>query len=459
MSRNSPIYWVFTGLLALQTFQIAESFISIQDNGQNITTTAPEPTKGTPGEKIPTYWGYIAAGIAVLFFGSNFAPIKKFETGDGIFFQWILCSAIWITGLVVNVIQNFPTFYPLAMLGGFLWATGNICVVPIIKTIGLGLGLLIWGSFNLLSGWASGRFGWFGLKPENHLNPVLNDIGVTLAALSAIIYLFVKTEIRGVSEDLTPVYPSEEEPLIPKAVNSDDVKVIQKQNFVDTLSPKAKRILGCSLSAISGIFYGVNFVPVIYIQDNYENGHASKNGLDYIFSHFCGIYLTSTCIFTAYCMAKRNKPDVYPKAILPGFVSGVMWAVAQSSWFVANATLSEPVSFPIITTGPGIVAALWGVFVFKEIRGFKNLAILCLAFAVTISGAVISGVSKLGDNQTGNSTTTMMPTTMHPTTMHPTTIHPTTAMHNATTMHNVTTMHPTTEHNTTMMNIITTGKP
>ena len=51
--------------------------------------------------------------------------------------------------LVLIMIINFS---------GFLWATGNICVVPVIKTIGLGLGLLIWGSFNLLSGWASGRY-------------------------------------------------------------------------------------------------------------------------------------------------------------------------------------------------------------------------------------------------------------------------------------------------------------
>ena len=33
----------------------------------------------------------------------------------------------------------------------------NVMTVPIIKTIGLGQGLLVWGSFNLLCGWASGR--------------------------------------------------------------------------------------------------------------------------------------------------------------------------------------------------------------------------------------------------------------------------------------------------------------
>lgn len=38
-----------------------------------------------------------------------------------------------------------------------LFPLGNITVVPIVKTIGLGLGLLIWASFNLLMGWASSR--------------------------------------------------------------------------------------------------------------------------------------------------------------------------------------------------------------------------------------------------------------------------------------------------------------
>ena len=39
----------------------------------------------------------------------------------------------------------------------FFLLLGNVCVVPIIKTIGLGLGICVWGTFNLLSGWASGR--------------------------------------------------------------------------------------------------------------------------------------------------------------------------------------------------------------------------------------------------------------------------------------------------------------
>lgn len=64
----------------------------------------------------------------------------------------------------------------------------------------------------------------------------------------------------------------------------------------------------------------------------------------------------------------KNKPKVYPKAILPGVISGLMWGAATAGWFVANQVMSPAIAFPIITTGPSIIASLWGIFVFKEIR-------------------------------------------------------------------------------------------
>lgn len=38
--------------------------------------------------------GYIGIVFAVLFFGSNFIPIKKYETGDGMMFQFVVCTGI-----------------------------------------------------------------------------------------------------------------------------------------------------------------------------------------------------------------------------------------------------------------------------------------------------------------------------------------------------------------------------
>jgi len=73
-------------------------------------------------------------------------------------------------------------------------------------------------------------------------------------------------------------------------------------------------------------------------------------GMDYVFAHFTGILVTSTVYMLIYSAFMKNKPRIYPEVILPGFLSGVMWAVADIGWFVANDTLSQPISFPIITS-------------------------------------------------------------------------------------------------------------
>ena len=50
------------------------------------TLTATQYMNGTTAETptdIPDYVGFLTAGLAILLFGTNFAPVKKFETGDG----------------------------------------------------------------------------------------------------------------------------------------------------------------------------------------------------------------------------------------------------------------------------------------------------------------------------------------------------------------------------------------
>lgn len=78
--------------------------------------------------------------------------------------------------------------------------------------------------------------------------------------------------------------------------------------------------------------------------------------------------MTSTTFFIMYIIIMRNKPKIYPRVILPGILSGIMWGIGTSCWFVANKVLSIPVAFPIVSAGPPIVASLWGVLLFREIR-------------------------------------------------------------------------------------------
>jgi len=53
--------------------------------------------------------GFVAAAVAVVFFGSQLLPVKRFETGDGLFFQWVMCIGIWLVGLTVQQVHNNPS--------------------------------------------------------------------------------------------------------------------------------------------------------------------------------------------------------------------------------------------------------------------------------------------------------------------------------------------------------------
>lgn len=338
--------------------------------------------------------GYLSSSLAIVLFGSNFVPLKKYDTGDGMFLQWVLCASIWLVALVVNLILRCPKFWPFAMVGGCIWATGNIAVVPIIKTIGLGLGILIWGSFNALTGWASSRFGWFGLDAEEVSNSMLNYIGAGLSVVSAFTFLFIKSEVP-----INPC-PADTTPLITEHVINTTPDPNANSSWVDRLSPAYRRIVGCSLAVISGILYGSTFVPIIYIKDHSKKSDsiyagASQYDLDYVFAHFSGIFLASTVYFLVYCVATKNNPKLYPEAVLPGFFSGLLWAIATCCWFIANHSLSAVVSFPIITAGPGFIAALWGIFIFKEIQGLQNYLLMVLAFCIILTGALCTAFSKI----------------------------------------------------------------
>jgi hypothetical protein len=241
-------------------------------------------------------------------------------------------------------------------------------------------------------GWSSGTFGLFDLRKEEVPKPALNYVGVIAALVSIVIYVFVKTDVESTVKRKSSINEDPEDHVGLITNTPTHARVQQQTSWVDKLTKPQRKIFGIFLSVVSGILYGVNFDPPQYLMDH---GH-SKNGLDYVFSHFCGIYLTSTFFMALYCALKKNKPAIYSEAILPAFLSGSLWAVAQICWFIANTKLDLVVAFPIISTGPGVIASLWGVLVFKEIKGTRNLMVLGAAFTMTIVSVILITLSKVG---------------------------------------------------------------
>ncbi|VDO03666.1 unnamed protein product [Rodentolepis nana] len=390
----------------------------------NVTGVINETTTGSLSLTSPTF-GYIAIVVCAVGFGTNYLPVKKFNMGDGMFFQWMMCNAILLVGIIVNCAVGCPKFYPLAMFGGALWAAGNSLSVTIIKAIGVGLGMIIWSMSNLLFGFATSRFGWFGIAQKIPKRPIMNYIGVAIALGSVIIFAAIKPnqseskESSGRDEEADEAVrtgrnttktllmderensgrcgrickPVSSMPLAQRRI----MQVVFGRNATNTISAEnitSSITNGVLLAVIAGSLYGNNFVPTQYIQTRYEG--ASVEGLHYVFANFVGIWMASTAIFLIYALCKRNRPWIpSPKAIIPALISGVLWGTAQSAWFVANAALGEPVTFPIITTCPALIATICGSIFFREIRGKRNYILLALAFCVTAVGVTLNALSNV----------------------------------------------------------------
>uniref|UniRef100_A0A146ZR25 Transmembrane protein 144 n=1 Tax=Fundulus heteroclitus TaxID=8078 RepID=A0A146ZR25_FUNHE len=339
-------------------------------------------------------YGLAANMAAAVLYGSTFVPVKRIEMGDGMFYHFVSCASIWVVALFGDLLLQTPKFHPLAMLGGVIWATGSVAVVTIVKAIGLGLGILIWGSASLLMGWASSRFGWFGIDAQDVSRPVLNYCGAGLCLLSGLVFFFVRSDVK--------LHPESE--TIPLLIDRRSISGSFAQRssayWIDTIGPKMRRIIGCMLAVMTGLLYGCSFAPILYIKnhstcpDSIFYG-ASVYDLDYVYGQTSGVFFASAVYFVIYCAVMKNKPRVYPRAILPGFLSGLMWTVGTYCWFLANSYLSAVVTYPIVTAGYGLVAALWGSLVFREIKGLVNGIIFFFASCVVLAGSMLTAVSKL----------------------------------------------------------------
>jgi hypothetical protein len=81
----------------------------------NGNTTTVDAAVSAP---IPIWFGFIGCLMASFFFGSNLIPVKKFSAGDGLFFQFVFCVAVFAVGVIVDLIIKNERFYPLVLIGG-----------------------------------------------------------------------------------------------------------------------------------------------------------------------------------------------------------------------------------------------------------------------------------------------------------------------------------------------------
>lgn len=229
------------------------------------------------------------------------------------------------------------------------------------------------------------------MNPDHVSNSALNYAGVVIAILSGAITLFIRI---GKKEDLEhqSLVNLEDSTTINTSIDAEQPqKNVKKVSF-------QMRIIGYILAIVAGLFFGLNVSPTTYIiqhNDDYKNytPPVSKNGLNYVFPHYTGILLTSFFYYVIYIIAKKNKPHIDIQSILPAFISGNMWGIAQAALIYANGILGQSISFPLVSVGPAVIAGLWSIFYIKDIYGWKNYLIFTVGTVIRAVACVLIALS------------------------------------------------------------------
>ncbi|RCN47628.1 hypothetical protein ANCCAN_06294, partial [Ancylostoma caninum] len=217
--------------------------------------------------------GLFAAVVASVLFGSVFVPIKRVAAGDGqnsissgsddimgtLHFpgftaQLFMCIGAFMAAAVVHGLLYFPPFYGFAMISGALWCTANAFAIQIMNRLGMALSVLVWNTMSCLTGWATSRYGLFGLPAAIPASTVLNYLGIVGLIAGGSMYLFVKNDKSGTAD-----------------IGEIDGKHSQGHS-TDGCSEKNKEIpvieraLSFLSAMLSGLFYGTMWLPISYIR-------------------------------------------------------------------------------------------------------------------------------------------------------------------------------------------------
>lgn len=345
-------------------------------------------TTAAPVETSLQVIGYVALLFSCCAFGTMFVPLRRRNCKDGFFVQWIECGVVFIIGCIFYVARGFPKFEPIACIGGFLYATGNVFSVPIVEGIGMGVGFLIWTSLQIIVGWGVARFGLFQwIAPQNVKNDVVNYIGIALTIVSGVLLIFVK-HVEPEPENEYDVTSKETE-------HRDEIEQTssesERTSSID-MSGLAKKVPYIIMAMIMACLHGLMMSPIEYLKQ--KNPPAdSFQVFDYIFPFYTSVFLFSTIYFFAYCVILRRRAYVERNLVIPSIGYGLLWTAGMTLWFVSSDKLSQVVAYPCTARLPPLISGALDVFVFKSIQGTRSYATLAVSSVIGVISVIMIALS------------------------------------------------------------------
>ncbi|MBU1000542.1 GRP family sugar transporter [Patescibacteria group bacterium] len=277
-----------------------------------------------------TNLGFLAAFGTALCWGSYMVPFKKSESSNIIQFQTLIAVSIGFSGLIISIILGYPlTLNAYGLMSGALWAIANAISFIAIIDLGLSRAVPLMGSLVVIFSFLWGAL-FFHEMPA----------GLTMG------FLGIGLIVAGV------------------------ILVSSTENME---SRKIKK--GLSAGICAGLIWGSQLVPL-------KVGNVSTG--DFFFPVCLGILLTGLLIAAIKRIKFKNE------AIAFSLTSGIIWNIGNLLSLISLSLIGLSKAGPTSQIS-SLVAVLWGLFYFKEIKERKaKLQVLVGAF-ILLAGVVTLG--------------------------------------------------------------------
>jgi glucose uptake protein GlcU len=348
-------------------------------------------------------------------------------------------------------VTAMPRFEPMAMLGGAASMIGNLMIPVAINLVGLGVSTCVTDLSEMLMGWGTGKFGLLLVPAQTVSSEPLNYTGLAFIIASLVMFSQARdlpsreqadtpeksrSEARDVDTESATSAQTQEQtaPTIetsdtdtaatgdshevpcskmtnaqPPALSEEQAAQAIETSDIERGTDGGRRestgsedanthgdprqarwFAGFLLCILSGAFTGNQFTPTVILAEFEEH---SSDHLDYIWSNFAGMTVTSSAVLLLYMLIRRQKVHTPKAVVLPAFASGAIGALALAAFFKANQELSMVISVPIVDSLPGMVALSLGVFVFGEIRTKRGRAFAAAGMLIRLVAVVLVALS------------------------------------------------------------------
>lgn len=347
---------------------------------------------------IDFYLGLSCAVACSVFYGVQYVPCKKYKTHDGSVFQWFMSCGIMLGGIILELVGilwlDWPSSDPQILLHGvycgMIWGFANFLVIPLLELTGLALGFTLYHIINLITGYATSRFGLFGMKQDIGEIPLLRDFGVLVLVVSFIAMCFVAPEnesedvLRNADAIADSIF-TEKFAVVDRSYSSD------RKTYLSIWIPelKTRRIVGIILSLFAGVATGLNTMPYDLWKHNTPEG-SRMDDVQFVFSQCLGVFLMSSLLYwiqATYATVKGKLVHHVP--IRPAVIGGILWVLGDLCMLYAISGIGYSAGYTFGAVGPTLVASAISFFIYKEIKSRKQRLYFSVAFVLQIAGVLM----------------------------------------------------------------------